>query len=82
MPRTKTNQADTFLNNLKEAKPSTYVSDNQRIVFTKERNPTMYYVELWGDYGSGLVKYGNFQVNILSRILTDTKKEIDTFTKN
>lgn len=82
MPRTKTNQAEAFLNNLKEGKPSTYVSDNQKIVFTKERNPTMYYVELWGDYGSGLVKYGNTQDNILSRILTDTKKEIDIFTKN
>ena len=79
MPRTKTNQADTFLNNMKEAKPSTYVSDNQRIVFTKERNPTMYYVELWGDYGSGLVKYGNFQDNILSSILSELKNEITKF---
>ena len=79
MPRTKTNQAETFLSNLKEAKPSTYVSDNQKIVFTKERNPTMYYIELHGNFGNGLVKYGNLSDNILSSILSELKNEITKF---
>lgn len=82
MPRTKTNQAEQFISNLREAKPSQYITDKQKIIFTKERNPTMYYVELWGDFGSGLVKYGNIQDNILSIFLSDVIVEMNNFTKN
>ena len=82
MPRTKTDNVGEFLSWVKQGKPCCLQTPSFKSIFTKERNPTMYYVEFWGDYGSGLVKYGNIQDNILSRILTDTKKEIDIFTKN
>ncbi len=79
MPRTKTDNVGEFLSWVKQGKPCCLQTPSFKSIFTKERNPTMYYIELHGNFGSGLVKYGNLSDNILSSILSELKNEITKF---
>lgn len=79
MPRTKTDNVGEFLSWVKQGKPCCLQTPSFKSIFTKERNPTMYYIELHGNFGNGLVKYGNLSDNILSSILSELKNEITKF---
>jgi hypothetical protein len=79
MPRTKTDNVGEFLSWVKQGKPCCLQTPPFKSIFTKERNPTMYYIELHGNFGNGLVKYGNLSDNILSSILSELKNEITKF---